>query len=264
MGACSFACTRDCHFSPFFSSFFFFFYHKRHAHLMHSKAARIHAGINTVRLVFQARGSVLSACRSLTGLRKESCGKKKVCTMRNEKRTSAVSLLRPRMTDKLNLRPINIINIWTERKGPEKRAACPARPAHAYVWSTRELRRAYIALWGHTRGALRSLSAAARDRVGWIIRGTASRGPRGGHFWLLIHPMVDSDGPMGPIVGYGGTRDLALAREYDYEYLDAIMIRSSTGCFFYIKYDKLALSNCNTWLFYEWVVRILNYLSLSP
>lgn len=36
--------------------------------------------------------------------------------------------------------------------------------------------------------------------------------------------MVDPDGPMGPIVGNGGTRDLALAREYDYEYLDAIMI----------------------------------------
>lgn len=73
---------------------------------------------------------------------------------------------------------------------------------------------------------------AARDRVGWIIRGTASWGPRGGHFWLLIHLVVDSDGPMGPIVGNGGTCDLALAREYDYEYLDAIMIRSSVNVFF--------------------------------
>lgn len=90
--------------------------------------------------------------------------------------------------------------------------------------------RLYRAVRPHERGIKVSLSlsfslsAAARDRVGWIIRGTASRGPSGGHFWLLIHPMVDPDGPMGPIVGNDGTRDLALTREYDYEYLDAIMI----------------------------------------
>lgn len=44
--------------------------------------------------------------------------------------------------------------------------------------------------------------------------------------------MVDPDGPTRPIVGNGGTRDLALAREYDYEYLDAIMIRSSDRVIF--------------------------------
>lgn len=82
--------------------------------------------------------------------------------------------------------------------------------------------RLYRAVRPHERGI--KVPLRGRVRPSRIIRGTASRGSSGGHFWLLIHPMVDPDGPMGPIVGNGGTRDLALTREYDYEYLDAIMI----------------------------------------
>lgn len=147
---------------------------------MHSKATRIHARINTVRSVFRARGP-FGALGPRRPFGRSPAGKRRWARrdIRRERteRKSAVSLLRPRMTDKLNLRPINIINIWTQRTEPGKRAVCSARPAHACASSTRELRRACIALWGPTRGALRSLSAAARDRVGWIIRGTASRGP---------------------------------------------------------------------------------------
>lgn len=82
---------------------------------MHSKAMRIRARINTVALgVSSTRIGPFGA----SGLYNASEGvpqEKKVGMTQNKRSTSgaqsAVSLLRPRMTDKLNLRPINIINI---------------------------------------------------------------------------------------------------------------------------------------------------------
>lgn len=102
------------------------------------------------------------------------------------------------MTDKLNLRPINIINIRTQgeplSRGPSSRRR---RPPHVLL-PTRALASPNTLL--HALCAHETcIKGPARDRAPRIIRGTGrSNAARGPLFCLLIHPLADLPPPPPP------------------------------------------------------------------
>lgn len=89
---------------------------------MGSWSTRMPAKINTIHRVF--RIGVPPRSPLFAGHAKKKRARASV-------RARLVSLLRPRMTDKLNLRPINIINIRTQGTEGPFRESSSSRPAHA-------------------------------------------------------------------------------------------------------------------------------------